>query len=313
MWGAAALSGPFIGGLFAGWDLWRGAFLALPPIVALFAALCWRALPQDASEAEWRPIPTFRLTLLAAAIGAVSVGSISATVAHGAIGTAAACILLVSLLSIDRSAKEPILPPDVLSLRPPLAAIFATMFLLILGTTTIIFIPLFLQRLFGLSPLLAGYVTVLEALGWTGAALATAGLSGPSASRVIRVGPFVMAVGLAGLALTLPIGSSVAWVSIALVACGAGVGMTWAHLSSLAMSSAAAGQHDVVASSISTVQLIATALGSATAGLVANASGVLEQGPDALRMAAAVLFGAFAILPLLAGVLLAKPATDVPQ
>jgi MFS family permease len=313
VWGAAALSGPFAGGVFADWDLWRGAFLALLPVTGLFAALCWRALPQDASKTEGPPVPAFRLVLLAAAVGAISVGSVSATAAHASVGTAAAFLLLAGLLCIDRKAIDPILPADVLNLRLPLAAIFGMMLLLILGTTTIVFVPLFLQRLFGLSPLLAGYVTVLEALGWTGAALATAGFSGESASRVIRLGPYVMAAGLAGLAMTLPTGSPLAWVSVALVASGAGVGMTWAHLSSLAMTTAAPGQHDVVASSISTIQLIATALGSAIAGLVANASGVLDPGSAGLRGAALVLFGTFATLPMLAGVALAGRATRSPR
>ena len=48
MWGAAALTGPFVGGVFAELGAWRAAFWALLPLAAGFAALSARVLGRAA-------------------------------------------------------------------------------------------------------------------------------------------------------------------------------------------------------------------------------------------------------------------------
>lgn len=51
MWGAATLIGPAVGGIFAEYDVWRAAFLALIPVTALFMVLAWSLLPKKSVEA----------------------------------------------------------------------------------------------------------------------------------------------------------------------------------------------------------------------------------------------------------------------
>ena len=200
----------------------------------------------------------------------------------------------------------------------PLGATYAAMALLVAGTTTIIFVPFLLQELHGLSPLAAGYLTVVEALGWTGAALATSAAGPKGARRVIAAGPAVMLAGLAGLSWSMPDGgASLPVLALWLAMVGAGVGMGWAHLASRVLAVAPEGERDLAASSISTVQLLATAFGSALAGVVANLAGLSAPGTDGgAANAARWLFAAFAAAPALAGVavatVLARPA-EQPQ
>ena len=93
--------------------------------------------------------------------------------------------------------------------------------------------------------------------------------------------------------------------------------MGWAHLASRVLAVAPEGGRDLAASSISTVQLLATAFGSALAGMVANLAGLSDPGADGgTANAARWLFAAFAAAPALAGVavaaVLARPA-EQPQ
>src|SRR5436189_5743594 len=47
VWGAAALYGPMVGGVFAEFGWWRGAFWVDVPMILVVIALIWRALPSD--------------------------------------------------------------------------------------------------------------------------------------------------------------------------------------------------------------------------------------------------------------------------
>jgi FtsH-binding integral membrane protein len=69
---------------------------------------------------------------------------------------------------------------------------------------------------------------------------------------------------------------------------------------------APAGEQDLASASITTVQLFATALGAALAGMVANLAGLTDPGGVAgTANAASWLFGVFALAPLL-GILTAR-------
>jgi hypothetical protein len=67
-------------------------------------------------------------------------------------------------------------------------------------------------------------------------------------------------------------------IAIWLVMIGAGTGMGWAHLASHVLAVAREGEREPAAASISTVQLMATAFGSALAGMTANLAGLSNPG-----------------------------------
>ena len=127
--------------------------------------------------------------------------------------------------------------------------------------------------------------------------------------------PVVMLVGLLGLSLSLPRvgGASLAVIAIWLLMVGAGVGMGWAHLASHVLAVASEGERDLAAASISTVQLLATAFGSALAGMVANLAGLSDlDSVGGAADAARWLFAVFTAAPVLACVavstILVRPA-----
>ncbi|HSK41138.1 MAG TPA: MFS transporter, partial [Arenibaculum sp.] len=311
MWGTAALAGPFVGGVFAELGSWRGAFWVLVPLVAAFVPLVERVIPRGTDPGEGGSLPWGRLSLLACAVLAISVGGMGEPGA-AALGLAAGVVLTGLMLRLDAAALHRLLPHRALDPRTPLGAAYATMALLVVGTTTIIFVPLILQVVHGLSPLTAGYLSVTESLAWTAAALSTSAAGPKAAARIVRTGPWLMAAGLAGLSLALARGP-VPLAVVMMMLVGAGIGMVWAHLAALVMATAPSGERDLAASSISTNQMIATAVGSALGGLTVNLAGLAEAVDAAtVERAARWLFAAFAAAPAAAGLLALRLGSPPP-
>ncbi|MEX3630306.1 MAG: MFS transporter [Burkholderia sp.] len=323
MWGIATLCGPAIGGLFAESGHWRLAFLALLPIAALLALLALIVIAQlparQAARASAAPAALGRILLLAASVLVVSVASLSRSAVVNVAGIAVGVALTLLIARLERDARTRLLPSGTYSLRQPLGAIYACMSLLGIGVTTEIFVPYFLQTIHAQPPLLAGYLSALMAAGWSIGSLVGSG-RGPHAARILmRGGPVLVALALLGLALLMPApgllatGAGLAALCGALVAVGLGVGMGWPHLLTQVLTRAPAGQEDLASASLTTVQLYATAIGSALAGLVANLGGFTEPGglPGA-RQAAVWLFATFAIAPLLVAILVRRVSGAAP-
>lgn len=170
--------------------------------------------------------------------------------------------------------------------------------------------PYFLQSLHGYAPLAAGYATAAMAGGWSVGSLVGSGRSAQAAARMIRMGPWLMLLGLLALAALLPASLLAAGVVadvlvvLALAAAGLGIGVGWPHLVARAMQAACPGEENLTSSAITTVQLYAMAMGAALAGLIANQVGLgMPGGVDGARQAAGVLFAVFAVAPALAIVL----------
>jgi predicted MFS family arabinose efflux permease len=91
--------------------------------------------------------------------------------------------------------------------------------------------------------------------------------------RLLIAGPAMMAVGLLGVALLMPLDPAlVVFPAIALT--GGGIGACWPFIAQRVMTGARTGEEDTAASSVATVQYTGFALGAAIAGLVANAAGL---------------------------------------
>ena len=89
-------------------------------------------------------------------------------------------------------------------------------------------------------------------------------------------------------------------IGLGLTLVGFGIGLGWPHLLTRILQVAPADDQDTAATSITTVQLFATALGSAVAGMLANAGGLsMPGGQDGASSAAWLLFAVMAAAPLL--------------
>ncbi|SEH80155.1 Predicted arabinose efflux permease, MFS family [Mycolicibacterium rutilum] len=277
MWGVGTLLGPAAGGLFAQYSSWRWAFGALAILTAVIAVLVPLALPtrRDAEvDVPSIPVPVWSLLLLGGAALAVSV----AGVPHDARATAAllglGAVLVGVFLVVDRRTAAGVLPPSAFG-RGPLKWIYLTLGVLMAATMADMYVPLFGQRLAGLTPVAAGFLGAGLAIGWTAGELGSASMGSPRAiRRVVALAPAVMAAGLAIGAVTMRAGAPLAVVAVwavAMLITGVGVGIAWPHLSAWAMSRVAdPAEGPTAAAAINTVQLICGAFGAGLAGVVVN-------------------------------------------
>lgn len=301
MWGVGTLVGPAAGGLFAQFSSWRWAFGVLVILTVAMTILVPIALPsrRDATVdvVVRTPIPVWSLVLLGSAALAVSVAGVPhdtrATAALLALGAA----LVAVFLYVDRRSSAAVLPPSAFG-SGPLKWIYLTLGVLMAATMVDMYVPLFGQRLAGLTPVAAGFLGAGLAIGWTIGEISSASLrDGRAIKRTVAVAPLVMAAGLALGAVTqydnASLGLVAAW-AVALFITGTGVGIAWPHLSAWAMSCVDdPAEGPSAAAAINTVQLICGAFGAGLAGVVVN----MTDTGDAT--AARWAFAAFAALAAL--------------
>ncbi|EDI4631200.1 MFS transporter [Salmonella enterica subsp. enterica serovar Poona] len=307
MWGVATLLGPAAGGIFAEMNAWRAAFGILVPVTLLYMLLVWLVFPAHKRAADL-PVskpPLMQLLLLVAAVMAVSTGGMSPDVAINVAGISVAVVLTLLLIRREFTSEIRLLPRDALRLNSPLLALYITMGLLIIGMTSETFIPYFLQILHGQTPLISGYLAALMAAGWTVSEIWSSGWQGRNIKRAIAAGPVLVLAGMMVLALSIPRSTGGDWIVLFLIGLGLtlvgfGIGLGWPHLLTRILQFAPADEQDAAATSITTVQLFATALGSAVAGMLANAGGLsMPGGQEGASSAAWLLFAAMAVAPLL--------------
>lgn len=309
MWGVATLVGPAVGGVFAEWGVWRGAFWSVALLAVLFALLAAAVLPgrdRRTSASGRATIPLAQLLLLTLAVIAISAASTSADPMRNILGIVAALVLALFLMRVEARSRQKLLPAEAFRFRSRIATQYAMMSLLILTVTSgEIFVPLFLQTLHAQSPLGAGYLTALMAGGWTSGSIISSGAAGGTVDRAIKASPMLGLAGMAALALLIPRNGTGTWwelapICLALTAIGFGVGLAWPHLLTRVLKAVPPHEQELAGASITTVQLFATATGAALAGMIANAGGLIDPGGlDGTARAARWLFWAFALAPLL--------------
>jgi MFS family permease len=309
-WSMSILVGPMVGGLFARYGNWRGAFFAVAAFACLLVAVAQRALPRSLSGRKGVRVPGMRVGLICVAIAAMSLTAIVPSPAVKLGLFAAAIVALVLTLAVDRRAANPLLPTDAFSLRTQTGlALWLALFAAIAYSPLQIFVPIFLQGLHGLDPLGSGYMVAGASFGWTALSLVVAGTPPERADRLLVIGPVLMALGLTSVALLMPL-EPAPLVFPAIVLIGGGIGCCWAFIAQRVMTGARSGEEDIAASSMATVQQTGFALGVALAGMVANAAG-LSSGLARTDIAAAAFwvptsFTLAALLAIVTGLRLAR-------
>lgn len=307
MWGVATLLGPALGGLVAESGAWRAAFYLVIPAALAFAGLAAVVLPADSDGPRSSSrLPVVQLSLLFGAVLAVSAASVAKTIAWNAIGLGGGLALLFFLVSVERTASARLLPRSAFNLRHALGALYGLMSLLAIAVTASeIFVPLFLQVLHHQTPLVAGYLAALMAAGWTIGSIGSAG-AGRTGVRIAILSSSLLALaGMLVLTVLVPRGSAggpgpLLPIGFALLIVGLGAGLAWPHLLTRVVQAGRGDEQELASASITTVQLSATALGAALAGMVANAAGLTDPGGIiGTSRAATWVFGVFAGAPLL--------------
>lgn len=303
MWGVGNLSGPVIGGAFSQVGLWRGAFVLLAVIAVLLGWLSARVLPPRAGAAEAvEPIPWTALALLAVTALAISVASIETDPAVVSAVLAGAVVAAVAFVLRERTAQVRVLPSLVYHGSSPLRWIYLSILLLTLAVTIETFIPLFGQELGGMSPLAAGFYGAAISWGWTVSSITSSNVASARGKRIVRVaGPIFISVGFLCLGL-LQTDTPSGWVLLgwvaALFVAGCGIGMAMAHWLTAGLQLASGpgtGEAAQVSAGMNTTQLIATAFGSALAGLLVAVGGPSLLGSARVLSFSYVLIGVLAV------------------
>src|SRR5439155_6364014 len=283
-WSMSVVLGPLVGGMFARFGNWRGAFVATAIVAGILAVSAYVILPPGTSERRTSAagLPAGRVALIWLAIAAMS----SASIVESSFAKAGLIVLaigaLAAMLRLDRVAAAPLLPSDAFSLSTPTGVgLWLALLLCITFSPLQIYVPMFLQQLHGFDPLSAGFAVASASLAWTIASLATAGVSVRWPHRLMLTGPAIMGLSLMAIALLAPYASASAFLLVsAIAALGAGIRQCWPFVAHRIMDSAKAASEVVAASWVPTVQQRGLALGAAIAGLIANASGLSAAVPD---------------------------------
>ncbi|MGH7086147.1 MAG: MFS transporter, partial [Acetobacteraceae bacterium] len=300
IWGASSLCGPMIGGAFADAGLWRGAFWAFgaQAVLLIVAALVFlRDLPAERRQASgwpWPPLLVLALGTLAIA-AAGDAGTLRLSALLGLFGVVA----LYGAARIDRARAIRVMPVELLRPRHPVGAGLIMVLTLAAGSAAFTsYGPLLLELLFGVSPLVAGYILAAESVAWTIGTLTTSGFGPASEPLLIRGGASLIGLGGIGLAAFVSSGPLVPIV-LSVTLQGFGYGICWPFIVRRIVVAASPGERDLAASATSSMQRIGYALGASASGIAANAVGLGHETTRAVAESAGIwVFVSF--LPVLA-------------
>ncbi len=318
IWGGGSMLGPLMGAAFAGRQLWRNAFWAFAIQAAVVGLLAWRIMPakdaapvRDAAPAKdavpprtaavshaterWPVLPLVVLaaaTLIIAEAGALS--GLTGGVATSIIGILIGTGLLYLAARLDRRGPVHLLPAQLLDVRHPVGAGLMMVFALATATTGFwAYGPLILKILFDTRPVVIGYILAGESIAWSLGTMAASAAKPTHDRWLIRSGALAIAAGAAGFAIAVPTGSLVGMVACALVQ-GAGFGICWPAVVQRTVRFSHLSERSTASASVSTMQRIGYAVGTAAVGIAANMSGLAEGATATIARTAGIwVFAAF--------------------
>src|SRR5690242_17016553 len=180
---ACHLSGPIVGGMFAAMQWWRGSFWMMAPLMLAFAAVAYWKIPErlgpDGERNRFAGVPFLRFGTLAAGVVCVAAsGSVSGTAPRVLLIFAA--VALVGLtFRLDRRAADNLFPRGALSIGAPIG--LALWILALHGmtqTSVTLFLPLLLQVVHQVSPIVINFLSIVISIGWTIGTFTVSGWSG---------------------------------------------------------------------------------------------------------------------------------------
>jgi hypothetical protein len=192
----------------------------------------------------------------------------------------AECLAGVGLLAmtgrIDRRSPFRMLPSQTMDLRHPIGAGLLTVFALSMAKTGFwAYGPLILKIMFGIDPLISGFILAGESLAWSLATVAVSNAPSSATRLLVRIGVGLIVAGTAGLTVMVPAGSLGGIVVCELLS-GVGFGIAWPSIVRRIVPFADESERTLAAGAPGTVQRIAFAVGAATTGIAANMSGLAE-------------------------------------
>jgi MFS family permease len=274
VWASATIGGPILGGLFAHLWSWRIAAASLVPLIILFLVLALIVLPARPKNLESaRGWPLLRLIFLTGGSLAVCVASEAKTTLIASLIVLGALVALWIGLRLDRRARSPLFPVQLLSIRSPSSLGLWIIGLMPLAETGVfLFIPYVAQVHMGFSVMQAGQIASITALGWSVSAMAVARVGERQATRLIVAGPILLTLGMFLLAWGID-QQNLVTTAIALATCGISFGISNGFVCQRSIGASEYAERDVTSGAIPTLEGLGGALGAAVSGIVAASAG----------------------------------------
>jgi MFS family permease len=307
---ACHLSGPMVGGMFAAMQWWRGSFWMMTPLMLVFAVVAYCKIPDRLSREPERTrsagVPFLRFGTLATGVICVAASGSVTGIAPRLLLIAAAVALVGLTFWLDRRAADNLFPRGALSISAPIG--LALWILALHGmtqTSVTLFLPLLLQVVHQVSPVVINFLSIVISMGWTAGTFTVSGWSGKRERLALISGPVIATTGLACLTAValLP---GLALMTVSAFVMGIGIGVYNVHLVARAMDSVGTDEFRSTASALTSVRSIGTAFGAAIAGVVANIAGLgdatepeaVGKAVTAVYLSCCIPFGLAALLML---------------
>lgn len=271
VWGVATVLGPMVGAIFAGGGAWRWLFWAFAAQCFAFVAAALWLLPASRPPAAHRA-PWLQLGLVLAGVGLLGAADLSSRVTLAIVLCGVSLAAFLAAVRLPPRGEGGLFPRAAGDLTTVIGAGYLSYFALAAAAMGFsVYGPALLQKLFGLTPLQAGYAAGLESMGWTVAALAVAGLSERWQGPIIRMGGVCIVFGLAWLALVMRAGP-VPSILAAGAVLGAGFGLSSGFTGRRVIGSAG-DEGEIASAGINAVRQVGNAAGACLAGIIANLAG----------------------------------------
>ncbi len=297
-WMIAQLCGPLVGGLFAEIGWWRGSFWSMVPLILAFAVLIWTRVPDETADAGRRSdaarFPFARVMMLTGGVFAVALAGPVADTVLRLLLVALAVGMLWATFRLDRASPNRLYPSDALSLRSPVGLAFLILFCGGMAQTSVnLFMPLLLQVVHGVTPLLISFIAIVVSAGWTIGTFLVSGWSGRRERLALMSGPVLMVAGLAGIAATATLPPLLAVLAFSAFVLGIGVGVHNVHLVARTMANARPGEERATSAAMPSVRSLGTAFGAAAAGVLSTVAGLGDAtDPAAVGRAVTMVYSA---------------------
>ena len=314
VWGISAFGGPLFGGLVDTWLSWRWAFAIFAMAALVFAAACVVVLRKEMPVQSDQPgdFPWLALACLSAGVMAIAAAGVETRLPIALTLIAVGFVGVLAFFLLDaHSASSRLFPTATFNPRTTIGSGMIMVGALSVSTCSFGFYgPLLLAGLHDFTPLTTGLIIASESIAWSILSILVATASARYEPLIVIGGALMVTAGIAGFAITIPVGTIPGILLCALLQ-GGGFGILWPFASRRIIEAASAGERDIAASAFSTLQRLGYAVGAALTGIIANASG-FSGGftKEAAEGAASTLFWPYlplAIIGCIASFRLAAP------